>query len=76
MRTKISTTTKAMQKVGLQFANGNIEYTICLFVNARVKTCGIKFDHTFVVVGFGEGPYHEIILKRPVVVIQLTRQLF
>ena len=33
--------------------------------NVLVESCGVKYEHTFVVVEFGQDPYYEVILGRP-----------
>ena len=36
-----------------------------LLENVLIKSCGIKFEHTFAIVDFGQDPSYEVILGRP-----------
>ena len=58
---------KALRKtrMDLQLADGNLERPLGLLENVVIKTCGIKFEHTFAIVDFGQDPSYEVILGRP-----------
>ena len=49
----------------LQLADGHIERSIGLLEGVIVTSCGVEYEHTFVVVDFGTSPNYEIILERP-----------
>ncbi|MCO5554904.1 hypothetical protein L7F22_008442 [Adiantum nelumboides] len=49
----------------LQLADGYIETPLGLLEQIVVTFCGIKFEHTFAVVDFGEKPNYKIILGCP-----------
>ena len=42
-----------------------MELVIGLLEKIIVTSCGIEYEHTFVVVDFGKKPNYEIILDRP-----------
>ena len=52
-------------RMKLQLADGHIERPIGLLEGIIVTSCGVKFEHTFVVVDFGKSPNYDIILGRP-----------
>ena len=58
---------KALRKtcMDLQLADGNLEQSLGLLENVIMKTCGIKFEHTFAIVDFGQDRSYEVILGRP-----------
>ena len=58
---------KALRKtrMDLQLADGNLERPLGLLENVVMKSCGIKFEHTFAIVDFGQDPSYEVILGRP-----------
>lgn len=43
----------------------NLEHPLGLLEHVIVKPCGIKYEHTFVVVDFGQDPSYEVILGQP-----------
>ena len=49
-------------RMKLQLANGHIQRPIGLLEIVLVTTCGIKYEHTFVVVDFGQNPKYDVIL--------------
>ena len=49
----------------LKLAYGNQEHPLGLLEHVIVKSCGIEYEHTFVVVDFGQDPSYEVILGRP-----------
>ena len=51
--------------MNLQLADGSLETPMGLLENVLVKSCGIEFEHTFVVVDFGQETNYEVILGRP-----------
>ena len=52
-------------KMKLQLADGHIQRPIGLLESVLVTTCGIEYEHTFVVVDFGQDPNYNVILGRP-----------
>ena len=48
----------------LQLANGNLENPLGLLKDVVVESCGVKYEHTFAIVDFGQEPNYEIILGR------------
>ena len=49
----------------LQLANGYIESPIGLLENVVVTSCGIEYEHTFLMVELGKKPNYGIILGLP-----------
>ena len=49
----------------LQLADGHIQRPIELLEKVLVTTYGIEYEHTFVVVDFGQNPNYDVILGRP-----------
>ena len=45
----------------LQLADGHVERPIGLLEGVVVTSCGVEYEHMFVVVGFGKSPNYEII---------------
>ena len=52
-------------RMKLQLADGFMESPIGLLEKIIVTSCGIEYEHTFVVVDFGKKPNYEIILGGP-----------
>ena len=52
-------------RMKLQLADGYIERPIGLLEGVVVMSCGVKYQHTFVVVDFGKSPNYNIILGCP-----------
>ena len=48
----------------LQLADGQIQSSIGLLERVLVTTYGIEYEHTFVVVDFGQKPNYDVILGR------------
>ena len=51
--------------MALQLADGNLEHPLGLLEHIIVKSYGIEYDHTIVMVDFGKDPSYEVILGRP-----------
>ena len=49
----------------LQLADGNLERPLGILENMVVESCGIKYEHSFAIVDFGQDPNYEVILGRP-----------
>ena len=52
-------------RMKLQLADGLMERPLGLLEKVVVTSCGIEYEHTFMVVDFGKEPNYEIILGRP-----------
>lgn len=52
-------------RMKLQLADGYIEQLLGLLKRVIVTSCGVEYEHTFVVVDFGKNPNYDIILGRP-----------
>ena len=52
-------------RMKIQLAGGFMELPIDLLEKIIVTSCGIEYEHNFVVVDFGKKPNYEIILGRP-----------
>ena len=52
-------------RMELQLADGNLENPLGLLEDIVVESCGVKYEHTFAIVDFGQDPNYEIILGRP-----------
>ena len=73
---RISIATKAMwvkwgklslrkTRMELQLADGNLEQPLGMLENVMVESCGVKYEHTFAIVDFGQDTNYEVILGRP-----------
>ena len=51
--------------MNLQLADGSLENPIGLLESIMVKSCGIKYEHTFAIVDFGKNKNSKVILGRP-----------
>ena len=51
--------------MGLQLADGEVEYLIGLLEDTIISICETKITHTFAVVDFGPDTYYKVILGRP-----------
>ena len=56
--------TLRQSQMRLQLADGHIQRPIGLLKRALVTTYGIEYEHTFVVVDFGQNPNYDVILGR------------
>ena len=52
-------------RITFQLADGYIEKPLVLLEKIIVTSCGVVYEHTFVVVDFGKSPNYDIILGRP-----------
>ena len=52
-------------RMDLQLVDGNLDRPLGLLEKVVMKSCGIKFEHTFAIVDFGQDPSYEVILDRP-----------
>ena len=51
--------------MNLQLADNSLENPIGLLENVTVTSCGIKYEHTFAIVDFGENANYEVVLGQP-----------
>lgn len=51
-------------RMNLQLANGCLKKPFGLLENFLVKSCDIEYEHTFVVVDFGQDTNYEVILGK------------
>ena len=52
-------------RMELQLADGNLEHPLGMLENVLVESCGVKYEHSFAIVDFGQDPSYEVILGRP-----------
>ena len=52
-------------RMELQLADGNLEQPLGMLENLMVESCGVKYEHTFAIIDFGQDTNYEVILGRP-----------
>ena len=49
----------------LHLVDGNLEHPLGMLENVLVESCGVKYEHSFALVIFGQDQSYKVILGRP-----------
>ena len=52
-------------RMQLQLADGKLARPLGILEHVTITSCGIRYEHSFVIVDFGTDPNYEVILGRP-----------